>query len=79
MRLTCGTAVGTNNYLSSGTSTGSRVQIGDDCFFGMDCTVTTDVRIGCRAFINAKTLVARDVGNDLKLVELHKTRELPLR
>lgn len=78
VRLTAGTTVGSNNYLSSGTSTGSRVVIGDDCFFGMDCTVTTDVRMGSRLFVNAKTLVPRDVGDDLKLVELHKSRELPL-
>lgn len=77
VRLTCGTVVGRNNYFSSGTSTGSRVVIGDDCFFGMDCTVTTDVRMGSRLFVNAKTLVPRDVGDDIKLVELHKSRELP--
>lgn len=78
VRLTAGTTVGRNNYFSSGTSTGSRVVIGDDCFFGMDCTVTTEVRMGSRLFVNAKTLVPRDVGDDVKLVELHKSRELPL-
>ncbi len=77
VRLTAGTVVGRNNYFSSGTSTGSRVAIGDDCFFGMDCTVTTEVRMGSRLFINAKTLVPRDVGDDIKLVEIHKSRELP--
>jgi acetyltransferase-like isoleucine patch superfamily enzyme len=77
VRLTAGTVVGRNNYFSSGTSTGSRVVIGDDCFFGMDCTVTTEVRMGSRLFINAKTLVPRDVGDDIKLVEIHKSRELP--
>ena len=70
VRLTAGTVVGCNNYFSSGTSTGSRVVIGDDCFFGMDCTVTTEVRMGSRLFINAKTLVPRDVGDDIKLVDL---------
>jgi acetyltransferase-like isoleucine patch superfamily enzyme len=78
VRLTAGTTVGSNNYFSTGTSTGSRVVIGDDCFFGMDCTVTTEVKMGSRLFVNAKTLVPRDVGDDLKLVELHKSRELPL-
>lgn len=77
VRLTAGTVVGCNNYFSSGTSTGSRVVIGDDCFFGMDCTVTTEVRMGSRLFVNAKTLVPRDVGDDIKLVELHKSMELP--
>lgn len=77
VRLTAGTVVGRNNYFSSGTSTGSRVMIGDDCFFGMDCTVTTEVRMGSRLFINAKTLVPRDVGDDIKLVEVHKSLELP--
>jgi carbonic anhydrase/acetyltransferase-like protein (isoleucine patch superfamily) len=77
VRLTAGTVIGRNNYLSSGTSTGSRVHIGDHCFFGMDCTVTTDVRMGSNLFVNAKTLVPRDVGDNLKLVELHKSRELP--
>lgn len=77
VRLTAGTIVGSNNYFSSGTSTGSRVVIGDDCFFGMDCTVTTEVRMGSRLFVNAKTLVPRDVGDDIKLVEIHKSRELP--
>lgn len=78
VRLTAGTRVGCNNYFSSGTSTGSRVKIGDDCFFGMDCTVTTEVQMGSNLFVNAKTLVARNVGDNLKLVELHKGRELPM-
>ena len=78
VRLTAGTVVGSNNYFSSGTSTGSRVTIGDDCFFGMDCTVTTEVTMGSNLFVNAKTLVPRDVGSNLKLVEVHKSRELPL-
>lgn len=78
VRLTSGTTVGCNNWFSAGTSTGSRVTIGDDCFFGMDCTVVTDVRMGSRLFVNAKTLVPRDVGDDLKLVELHKSAQLPL-
>ena len=77
VRLTAGTQVGCNNYFSSGTATGSRVQVGDDCFFGMDCTVTTDVKMGSHLFVNAKTLVPRDVGDNLKLVQLHKGRELP--
>lgn len=77
VRLTAGTVVGRNNYFSSGTSTGSRVVIGDDCFFGMDCTVTTDVKLGNNLFVNAKTLVPRDVGDNLKLVQVHKSRELP--
>jgi serine acetyltransferase len=78
VRLTAGTVVGVNNYFSAGTSTGSRVRIGDDCFFGMDCTITTEVQLGSRLFVNAKTLVPRNVGSDLKLVEMHKSRELPL-
>ena len=78
VRLTAGTQVGCNNYFSSGTATGSRVQVGDDCFFGMDCTITTDVKMGSHLFVNAKTLVPRDVGDNLKLVQLHKGRELPL-
>jgi UDP-3-O-[3-hydroxymyristoyl] glucosamine N-acyltransferase len=77
VRLTAGTTVGSNNYFSSGTATGSRVMIGDDCFFGMDCTITTDVKMGNQLFVNAKTLVPRDVGSNVKIVELHKTRELP--
>lgn len=77
VRLTAGTVVGCNNYFSSGTATGSRVRIGDDNFFGMDCTVTTDVSMGSGLFVNAKTLVPRDVGDNVKLVELHKTRQLP--
>ena len=78
VRLTAGTQVGCNNYFSSGTATGSRVQVGDDCFFGMDCTITTDVKMGSHLFVNAKTLVPRDVGDNLKLVQVHKGRELPL-
>ena len=77
VRLGAETRAGANNYFSSGTSTGSRVAIGDDCFFGMDCTITTDVSLGSNLFVNAKTLVPRDVGDDLKLVELHKSKQLP--
>jgi UDP-3-O-[3-hydroxymyristoyl] glucosamine N-acyltransferase len=79
VRLGAGTVIGDNNYLSSGTSTGSRVRIGDDSFFGMDVTITTDVQVGSRLFINAKSLVPRNMGSDIKLVEVHKSRELPLR
>ena len=43
----------------------------------MDCTITTDVSLGSNLFVNAKTLVPRDVGDDLKLVELHKSKQLP--
>jgi acetyltransferase-like isoleucine patch superfamily enzyme len=78
VRLTAGTQVGHNNFFCTGTSTGSRVRVGDDCFFGMDCTITTEVEIGSRVFVNAKTLVARSLGSHLKVVELHKSRELPL-
>ena len=78
VRLTAGTIVGCNNYFSSGTAMGSRVRIGDDCFFGMDCTITTEVQMGSNLFVNAKTLVPRNVGDNLKLVELHKGRELPM-
>lgn len=78
VRLTAGTQVGCNNYFSSGTSTGSRVKIGDDCFFGMDCTVITEVQMGSNLFVNAKTLVPRNVGDNVKLVEVHKGRELPM-
>lgn len=78
VRLTAGTTVGCNNYFSSGTATGSRVKIGDDCFFGMDCTITTEVQMGSNLFVNAKTLVPRNVADNLKLVEVHKGRELPM-
>lgn len=78
VRLTAGTEVGDNNFFCSGTSTGSRVRVGSGCFFGMDCTLTTDVEVGSHVFVNAKTLVARNLGSDLKVVELHKSRELPL-
>ena len=79
VRLGAGTVIGDGNYLSSGTSTGSRVRMGDDCFIGMDVTITTDVEVGSRLFINAKSLVPRNLGSDIKLVEVHKSRELPLR
>ncbi len=77
VRLGAGTVAGANNWFSSGTSTGSRVRIGEDCFFGMDCTLTTDITVGSNLFVNAKTLLPRDVGSNLKLVELHQSRELP--
>ena len=76
VRLGTETRAGRNNYFSSGTSTGSRVVIGDDCFFGMDCTITTEVRLGNNLFVNAKTLVPRDVGDDLKIVEMQKSKQL---
>ncbi len=78
VRLGADTKIGRGNWLSSGTSTGSRVRIGDDCFFGMDCTITTDVQIGSENFVNAKSLVARDLGDRTKFVELHKARSLPI-
>lgn len=78
VRLTAGTEVGANNYFSTGVSTGSRVRIGDNCFIGMDCTITTEVQLGSNLFVNAKSLVSRNLGDNIKLVEVHKSRELPL-
>lgn len=78
VRLGADTSVGENNYFSSGTSTGSRVSIGSDCFFGMDTTITTDVSLGSNLFINAKSLVPRDVGDNVKLVEVHRSKQLPI-
>ena len=69
--------VAANNYLSSGSAIGGDVAIGESNFFGMDCTVTTGVSIGSNCFINAKTLVARNLGSDVQLVEIHKSKELP--
>ncbi len=79
VRLGDGTCAGENNYISAGTSTGSRVNIGSDNFFGMDVTITTDVQIGSNVFVNAKTLVPRDVKDNLKIVEMHKLREIAQR
>ena len=70
--------VGDNNYFSSGAAIGGGVKVGDDNFFGMDCTTVTGVAIGSNCFINAKTLVARNLGDNVKLVEMHKGRELPM-
>ena len=78
VRLGAGTCMGVNNYLCSGTSTGSRVLIGDNCFVGMDCTITTDVVLGDNLIINAKTLVPRDVSSNNKVVEVHRSKQLPL-
>jgi hypothetical protein len=36
------------------------------------------VHMGSNLFVNAKTLVPRDVGDNLKLVEVHKSRALPM-
>lgn len=77
VRLTNATVIGDNNYLATGVATGSRVRIGSHCFIGMDCTITTDVTIGDHVFVNAKTLVPRDVPSDVRLVEVHKSREIP--
>ena len=79
VRLGDGTCAGGNNYFSAGTTTGSRVNIGSDNFFGMDVTITTDVQIGSNVFVNAKTLVPRDVKDNLKVVEMHKLREISQR
>jgi carbonic anhydrase/acetyltransferase-like protein (isoleucine patch superfamily) len=78
VRLGADTIVGANNYFSSGTCTGSRVVIGEDCFFGMNCTITTDVRLGNNLFVNANSLVPRDIGDDVKFVEMRKSKQLPL-
>ncbi len=77
VRLGAGTLIGKNCYLSSGSSTGSRVRLGDSCFVGMDCTLTTDVQVGSNVFVNAKTLVPRNIGDNVKIVELHKSKNLP--
>lgn len=70
--------VGHNNYFSSGAALGGSVRVGHGNFFGMDSTAVTGVSIGSNCFINAKTLVVRDLPDDTKLVQLHKTKELPL-
>lgn len=71
------TRIGANNYLSSGASLGGAVVVGSGSFFGMDCTVTNGVSVGSHCFVNAKSLVARNLRNDIKLVQVHKTKELP--
>lgn len=78
VRLTNSTVAGSNNWFSTGTSTGSRVHIGDDCFFGMDCTICNDIRLGSGLQVNAKSLVARDLGDRIKFVQRHQSVELPL-
>ena len=78
VRLGADTVVGANNYFSSGACTGSRVATGKDCFFGMNCTLTTDVQIAQNVFVNANALIPRDVGNDVKYVEMRKSKKLPI-
>ena len=69
--------IGRSSYVSSGAALGGRVRVGADSFLGMDCTITTGVSVGRHCFIIAKSLVARDLQDDTKLVEIHKARELP--
>jgi len=78
VRLGAETRAGDNNYFSSGTCTGSRVEIGSNCFFGMNATLTTNVRIGDNLFINAQSLVAADLPDNTKFVEMRKSRNLPI-
>jgi len=69
--------LGRLSYASSGAALGGAVTVGENCFLGMDCTITTGVSVGDDCFINAKSLVSRNLGSNLKLVEVHKSRELP--
>ena len=71
--------VGSNNYFSSGTTIGGGVTIGHSNFFGMDVTVTNEVHVASNVFVNAKTLVPRDIDDNMKIVEMHKVREVAQR
>ncbi|MGI9305913.1 MAG: hypothetical protein ACR2P5_01270 [Gammaproteobacteria bacterium] len=68
--------VGNNNYFSSGAAIGGGVTIGHSNFFGMDITITNGIRVGSNVFVNAKTLVPRDIRDNIKIVEMHKVREI---
>lgn len=37
------------------------VEIGDNCWFGVNCVVTSDVRIGSRCVVGANSVVNRDL------------------
>lgn len=69
--------LGQGGYAASGASLGGSVVVGRDCFLGMDCTITTGVTVGRGCFVNAKSLVSRDLRDGVRLVEMHKSRELP--
>lgn len=68
--------VAANNYFSAGVSVGGSVQIGENNFFGMDVTVTNDVKLGSNLFVNAKTLIYKDLGDNLRIVEMHRIKEI---
>ena len=37
------------------------VEIGDNCWFGVNCVVTSDVRVGPRCVVGANSVVNRDL------------------
>jgi len=70
--------LGANNYLAAGATLGGGARLGRDNFLGLDVTVTDRVTVGDGTFINARTLVYKDLGDGQRLIEFHEQTRLPM-
>lgn len=71
--------LGNNNYFSSGAVVGGYVNVGEACFLGMDVTVVNDVKLGTNIYINAKTLVHRNIEDNSHVIEAHNVKIMRLK
>ena len=52
--------------------------MGENNFFGTNCTVTDRLKIGNHNFVNAATLVYRPVGDHTRVVEYREQRDVAM-
>lgn len=63
-----GCVLGANNLLAPGVILGGVLKVGDDNFFGMNCTVKQNIRIGSRCRLAMGSVILQPLGDGVKIV-----------
>ena len=67
-------SIGDNNFLAASCVLGGHIILGKNNFLGLNSTVVNDVKLGDNLTINAQTLIHKNYGSDLQIIEIHKVR-----
>lgn len=67
-------SIGDNNFLAASCVLGGNVRLGKNNFLGLNSTVVNDVELGDNLTVNAQTLIHKNYGSDLQVIEIHKVR-----
>ncbi|MEW5774305.1 MAG: hypothetical protein AB1916_12365 [Thermodesulfobacteriota bacterium] len=68
-----------NNYLAAGCVAGGSVRMGRDNFFGLNATLVNDISVGDGNFVNAASLLHRDLGSGQQYIEVRQARSMSRR